>query len=252
MLQDDLQEFGMSEDEAKLYLICLELGGAFASSIAKKAGVARVNAYYLLDKLKEKGYVTQDTRNGVKFFIAEPPQVLVNKMEERYQKAKSLLPDLLSVTSDQAFKPVIRSYEGIEGIKNIFEQSLNSSSEIVGYTNLAALGKLLPDFLPNYTQRLVQNQIKTRWLSPSTEASREFLSQFYPENFPHELVEILFVNPKEFAFENQIAIFDNFVTIVSLNPNELMGISIESPVHAHTQKAIFNLSWLGATSFVAR
>ena len=60
------------------------------------------------------------------------------------------------------------------------------------------------------------------------------------------------MNPNEFAFENQISIYDNFVAIMSLNPDELTGVLIESAVYARTQKAIFDLSWLGATSFVAQ
>ncbi|MBU1935311.1 hypothetical protein KKF04_04605, partial [Patescibacteria group bacterium] len=61
-----------------------------------------------------------------------------------------------------------------------------------------------------------------------------------------------FINPKEFMFEYEINIYGDKVSIVSLNPNELMGMIIESPIYAKTQRAIFNLAWLGATSFIAR
>ena len=94
--------------------------------------------------------------------------------------------------------------------------------------------------------------MKARFLSPSTRRAREFLSTFYPKGFPEELVEILFVNPKEFDFENQISIYDNSVAIISLNPDELIGVLIESAVYAKTERAVFNLSWLGATAFVAQ
>jgi sugar-specific transcriptional regulator TrmB len=247
-----LMEFGLSTEEAKVYMTSLELGGSFASTIASKSKLPRVNVYYILEKLRQKGFITMNHKGKVKFFVAEPPQVLVNKMEERFKNAEKLLPQLLSLTNVHAFKPIIRSYEGIEGIKTIFEQSLNAKSEIMGYTNLEALGALLPEYLPNYTQKLVKKQTKTRWLSPSTPRARDFIQDFYPKKHPENLIEILFINPKEFAFENQISIFDNFVTIVSLNPDELIGLSIESPVYARTQRAIFNLSWLGATAFVAQ
>ena len=149
-----------------------------------------------------------------------------------------------------AFKPIIRSYEGLEGIKAIFDQTLEAKSEVLGYTNLK-LGELLPDYLPN-TRKLVRKNVKARFLSPSTPKSREFLATFYPKGFPQELVEILFVNPKEFDFENQISIYNNSVAIISLNPDELIGVLIESAVYAKTERAVFNLSWLGATAFVAQ
>jgi HTH-type transcriptional regulator, sugar sensing transcriptional regulator len=251
MLKDKLIDLGLSEEESKIYLTVLELGGSFASTIARKAKTPRVNCYYILEKLQKKGLITSNLKGNVKFFVAEPPQVLVNQMEDRYKDAQKLLPELLSITNTHAFKPIIRSYEGLEGVKTMFEHSLNAKSEIMGYTNLEALGELLPDYLPNYSKKVVKKKLKTRWLSPSSEKARNYISTFYPENYPKELVEILFVNPKEFGFENQISIYENFVAIVSLNKDELIGVLIESAVHARTQRAIFNLSWLGATAFVA-
>lgn len=252
MLSQQLLDFGLSEEESKVYLTVLELGGSFASTIAQKAKIPRVNCYYVLESLRKRGLITTNLKGNVKFFVAEPPQVLVNQMEQKYESAKKLLPELLSVTNIHAFKPIIRSYEGLEGIKTIFEQTLEAKSEVLGYTNLEALGNLLPDYLPGYTQKLVKRRIKTRLLSPSTEEARKFIHRFYPKKFPEELVEILFVNPKEFKFENQISIYDKKVAIMSLNPDELIGILIESDVYTRTERAVFNLAWLGATAFVAQ
>ncbi|MFT7184118.1 MAG: sugar-specific transcriptional regulator TrmB [Oceanicoccus sp.] len=252
MLERDLNTLGLNDEESKVYLTVLGLGGSYASTIANKAGVARVNCYYVLESLRKKGLITINLKENVKFFVAEPPQVLINQMEEKYNTARKLVPQLMALTSEHGFKPVIRTYEGVDGIKSIFDQTLSAESEVLGYTNLEALGELLPEYLPAYTEKLVKKKTKVRWLSPSSEKSREFLKTFYPKNFPPELVEILFVNPKEFAFENQIAIYDNKVAITSLNPDELIGVLIESSVYARTQRAVFNLSWLGATAFVAQ
>lgn len=252
MLSNRLQDLGLSQEEATVYLTVLELGGSFASVIARKAKIPRVNCYYVLENLRKRGLVTSNIKGSVKFFVAEPPQVLVNQMEQKFERAQNMLPELLSVTNIHSFKPIIRSYEGLEGIKTIFDQTLKAESEVLGYTNLEALGELLPDYLPAYTQKLVKRRIKTRFLSPSSDHAKQFLKRFYPKNYPEELVEILFVNPKEFKFENQISIFENSVAIMSLNPDELIGMHIESAVYARTQKAIYNLAWLGATAFVAQ
>ncbi len=252
ILKNRLQELGLSEEESRVYLTVLELGGAFASTIARKAQIPRVNTYYVLDQLQKRGLLTATLKGRIKFFVAEPPQVLINQIEERFERAKELLPELLSITNILAFKPTIRSYEGLDGIRSIFEQTLEARSEVLGYTNLESLGKLLPDYLPGYTQKLMRRRIKTRFLSPSSSEARQFVEKFYPKQYPEELVEILFVNPKEFAFENHICIYDNTVAIISLNPEELIGVVVESGVHARTQRGIYNLAWLGATSFVAQ
>ena len=89
-------------------------------------------------------------------------------------------------------------------------------------------------------------------LSPLSKPGLSYLKEYYPENFDPNLVEIFFINPKQFPFEYEITIYGNRVAIISLNPEELIGLIIESPVYAKTQRAIFNLAWLGATSFVVR
>ncbi len=253
MLISDLEEVGLTEEEAKVYLSLLELGSAYVSAIAKKAGVHRVGCYHTLGNLAEKGLVSSFTRNNIKHFAVQNPQILVNKVEERFLKAQKMLPELLSITNALAYKPKIHYYEGLEGIKNIFEDTLKAEKELLGYTNLAKLPDVVTEeFLRDYAKRKVEKKLKTRMLSPISKDALKYLGRYYPEGFDPNLVEILFVNPKEFMFEYEINIYENKVSLVSLNPDELMGMIIESPVYAKTQRAIFSLAWLGATSFVAR
>jgi hypothetical protein len=89
-------------------------------------------------------------------------------------------------------------------------------------------------------------------LSPHLPEALTYLQTYYPRGFDPNLVEILFVNPGEFPFEYEITIYGDKVAVLSLNPEERMGLIIESPVYAKTQRAIFQLAWLGATSFVAK
>ncbi|OIP81686.1 hypothetical protein COW94_00610 [Candidatus Peregrinibacteria bacterium CG22_combo_CG10-13_8_21_14_all_44_10] len=253
MHPSDLEDLGLTEEESKVYLALLELGNSYVSAIAKKASVHRVSCYHTLDNLVRKGIVSSFTKNKIKFFAIESPRILVNKLEEKYSKAKKLLPELLSITNSLVYKPKIQYYEGLPGIKNIFEETLGADKEMLGYTNLAALpGIITREYLRDYAARKIKKGIKTRMLSPVSDKAMTYLDHYYPKGFDRNLVEIFFVNPKEFMFEYEINIFGDRVSIVSLNPDELMGMIIESPIYAKTQRAVFNLAWLGATSFVAR
>ena len=253
MLSTDLMELGLSKKEADVYLAILELGGSYVSLIAKKAGINRVACYHTLGSLVRMGVVSSYTQNNLKYFSVESPQILVAKQKERYKKAENILPELLSITNALAYKPKIQYYEGIEGAKNIFEDTLNATDEIVGYTNLAKLPDVLTEeYLKDYAVLKTEKKIKTRMISPKFDEAIKYLGKIYPEEFDRNLIEILFVNPKQFMFEYEINIYGNKVSLVSLNPDELFGMIIESPTYANTQKAIFNLAWLGATSFIAK
>lgn len=251
-LTHELEELGLSTDEASIFVATLELGGGYASTIAKKTKIHRVNCYHLLEKLRKKGLILPVQRGKIQFFTAEPPQVLINQHEEKLKRARRLLPELLSITNTHPFKPKIRTFEGAEGIMAIFDQTLEAKGEILGYTNLEALGKLLPNYLPTYLQKSLQKKIKQRLISPKTDEATQFIDRYYPKDYSKELVEILFVNPHSFPFETHLSLYGNFVAIISLNPEEPIGVLIESVAHAKTQRTMFNLAWLGATSFVAQ
>lgn len=249
----DLYDLGLSETEAKVYLATLELGGSYVSQIAKKAGVNRVASYHTLDNLVKMGVVSTFTKDRLKYYSVESPRILVDKQKEKLEKAKKLLPELLSITNALVYKPKIQYYEGLQGIKNIFEDTLTAEGELLGYTNLGKLPTVITEeYTREYAQRKIAQGIKTRMLSPHSEAALNYLEEYYPQGFDPNLVEILFVNPKQFMFEYEINIYGNKVSIVSLKQSEMLGLILESPVYAQTQRSIFNLAWMGGTSFVAK
>lgn len=251
MIYPDFETLGLTEVEGKVYLALLELGGGYASGIAKRAKIPRVNCYHTLEKLTEKGLVSFITKENVRYFSAEPPERIVSSLEEKLRYAKGILPELLSMTNALTFKPKIKYFEGIEGVKNIMEDTLKAKTDLLGYSNLKGAADLFGPYIKEYAKQKMQKRLKTRIICPSSPEAFEYIKNHYPANFPLELIEILFVNPKEFWFEHEVTIYDDKVAVISLNNEEMVGMIFESSVYARSQTAIFNLAWLGASSFIA-
>jgi len=248
----DLLKLGLTNEEAKIYLACLEINGGPVSIIARKAGLHRVSCYHTLENLLEKRLLSQHNKNGVKCFAPEPPEQLEQLAKEKVNIAKGLLPELKSLASSLKFKPKIRFYEGRDGVERVFTESLSAEEEILGYTNLKIVTEFFPNFFRGYTHERLKKEIKTRYLSPNTVETVHVIDPFLPEKYDPNLIEILLVNKDQFPFENEVLIFGDTVGIVSLNPDELLGILVESSTFAQTMKAVFDLAWLGATAFVAK
>ncbi|MFA5842179.1 MAG: helix-turn-helix domain-containing protein [Candidatus Gracilibacteria bacterium] len=251
MIYPDFDRLGLSESEGKVYMALLELGGGYVSTVARQSKLPRVNCYHTLENLFKKGLVNFMTKNKVRFYSAEPPQKMVNMLEEKTTYARKLLPELLSVTNALAFKPKIKYFEGMDGVKTILEDTLTAKSEMLGYSNLKGAAELFGDYIKIYAQKKMKKRLKTRLICPSSKEAFEYTKRYYPTQFPEELIEILFINPREFWFEHEIMIYDNKVAVISLNKEELVGMIFESPVYARSQTAIFNLAWLGASGFIA-
>src|SRR3989338_6971833 len=87
-----LQACGFSEDEVRVYIATLELGADSITHIAKKAGIKRPKAYYVMDGLVKKGVVVKQPKNKRMLFSAEPPRKILEIMRSREAELEKALP----------------------------------------------------------------------------------------------------------------------------------------------------------------
>ncbi len=126
-IRDFLQEIGLSEKAAAVYLACLRLGQALAKDIARQAGLNRTTAYNLLLELRKMGVVSSYQKRGVTHFTAVSPdrlRDLLNKRIERQEQLKSLLgelmPELKALYGSHLKGASVQMYDGIESLSNIY------------------------------------------------------------------------------------------------------------------------------------
>src|SRR3989339_145845 len=244
----ELENLGLSKEEAKVYLAVLELKTSYVSLIARRAKVKRENCYYILDRLHKRGFVSYYLHKKIKYFSAESPKKFINYFEDKLFEARQIIPDLMMIHQSNVNRPKIHFFDGIEGVKTVFEEALETKEELLGYTDLRALQYLFPAYLEYYFDKIIEKKIKARLLSPTSDEALKFRDEYYKTEEAKELVEILFINPEEFTFKNQILIYENKVATISLKEEELIGVLTESTTIADTQRVIYNLAWLGATS----
>lgn len=178
-------------------------------------------------------------------YIAEEPEKIIhyaeNKIkdvEEKLKLARKLLPELKSIHKRKE-KPIVKFYEGKEGMIQAFEDTLTAKETIVGYACGEPMYKALPGYFPEYFKRRAAQGISARVIAPDTLRSRE-IARYDQE----ELRESRLVPKEKFDLAIEINIYDNKVMIVSWEEN--LGILIESKRIAEAEKRIFELVWKGA------
>src|SRR3990167_994305 len=100
-----LPELGLSEQESAVYLATLELGASSISDIAKRAGIKRPTAYYVIDGLMGKSLMSKAPRGKRTFYIAEPPRKLLTNVRAQEDKLLNILPRLESLQNSAGNKP---------------------------------------------------------------------------------------------------------------------------------------------------
>lgn len=252
-LTHSLATLGLTETEARVYTALLELGGDYVSNISRQSGVKRTNCYHALETLSEKGFVSITNKENSKYYIAEDPRRLLEEQKKKMKTAEFIMPDLLALrNTDTGFLPKMKYFEGKKAIQELLSKPLDCKVEILTYTNFKQAMDKFGDTLKNYLHEKAKRNIKARLISPYHKDAEDFIYKVFPKDYLTFSVQILFTNPKQFFLKNDVNIFEDKVSMISLDPKENIGVLIESEVYADTFRTIFNLSWLGATSFIAK
>jgi sugar-specific transcriptional regulator TrmB len=242
MLHRQLQDAGLNEIEAKIYLASLELGQTSASRIAKKAGIKRTTIYLSLENLMQKGLVSAIKKDGKNHYYAEDPRNLERIMEERKQKISSLIPQLLAFTSLIDNKPEIRYFEGEDGIKEVLMNSLEyMGQEVLMMFSESYQADFGDEFFDSqFRPERMKKKISARILAPHN-ANMLAAADINEKT----LRQMRFLPGELFKINIQMVLYGNSkVGIASFK--EKFALIIESPAIHDSFKSIFETMWASA------
>lgn len=237
MLLSTLRQIGLEEKQAKIYLACLELGETSIKDIAQKAEIKRTTIYDLIDEMINFGYIKATTRGKRKRFIASDPDELKIVLKKREALLDEMLPELKSLVSTSGIKPKMLFFEGLQGLREAYEDTLKiKNSTIQAWASediVKALGK---DWADDYIRRRTKKGIKMESIIPQTKLIKDFSSQDKVQNRKSKLVD-----PKKYLFNIEINIYGNKVAIMSAK-DKIAVIIISEPI-AIAMKMIFQMCW---------
>jgi HTH-type transcriptional regulator, sugar sensing transcriptional regulator len=237
-----LQSIGFQGKRAEVYLACLELGKATAYLISRKTNIKKPTVYDLVNDLMQEGILYKTIKNKVTYYYPSDPLALVNKTKEKTKQIESIMPFLQNLYTSSSVKPFIRYFEGKEGIKEIYEDTLRTLKK--GDIIYFFMGEGMIDYLPKYAREYVDRRVEKGIVSKGIFRRRSELQE-YLENNEKELRITKVLDEKKFPFSHEINIYKNKVAIATYG-NEMFGMLIESKEFYLAMKAIFDLAWIGA------
>lgn len=140
MFEKYLQEIGLSDKEAQVYVELLKTDHSSVLDLAKTTGIKRPTVYVVLTTLAEKGLVSETQIGKKTHYQAEPPERLESYLErqktvldEHTSRLKDVIPQLKSIQRASGAKPVVKYFEGKEGILSSYDEfvSIYKKGDIV-------------------------------------------------------------------------------------------------------------------------
>ena len=235
-LSEVLEKTGLSDKEAKVYLALLELGTASVEAIARKADTKRPTTYLILDELQRKGLVSLVPQTKKTLLTAETPEHLLSDLNRRQDLIRSFLPNLLALHNARKEKPQVQMFQGIEGVKLIY-QKIYEARGVWFFGTTREIAKLDPAWLAAFLRNMRENNIPVRDLLKRSKEDFEYAR--HAER--GKTYEIRFL-PAGLDFPNDNAIFGDHVVFFSFRP-QIFGVMIKSHDVAISLKSLYELAW---------
>lgn len=236
---------GMMEKQAKLYRLLLAEGEGRVSVIARKSGINRVNVYALLRDLATRGVVVEFEKDRVVYFRPEPPEKIIDIIEGRKRQMEvaktlgtDLLPQMTAAWKSAVGRPVVRYFEGEEGVKKVFEDVYApGKSEVIGCVGLEEPSHELYEHIIKRLMPLrIRRKIFARALNPDSPRAREL-----KQRDREQLREIFLCDPKRYPLPAEIDIYQDTVAFLSFERGDFVGVALENRAFATTMRSIFTL-----------
>ncbi|MFC1598760.1 TrmB family transcriptional regulator [Patescibacteria group bacterium] len=239
-LNEQLQSLGLNEKEAKVYLASLELGLTTIQNIAKKAGVKRSTVYEIIETLITQNLFTVIPKGKKRYFLAAEPTRLTELITQKQKALEQMMPELEALSKVSPIKPKIRFYEGEEGIKTVYADTIKEGQDILAFVSVSAAYKSpVIDYLTKqYVRQRSEHKIMAKVIAPDSE-----IAKTYKKRDDKEYRQSKLISEKDYPFSIEINVYGNKVAFISYNAEELMAVIIESKEIAKTMGLIHKFFW---------
>lgn len=243
---EQLQQLQLTQEEGKLYLELLR-GPNTHLRLSTITGINRTKVYRLVENLEKRSLISRRVDDRGTFLIAADPatlEVSIVTTEEQVKQQREIftqvLPLLESMKSQDNRSFVVRTYEKIEGLKQMCWHELKARGEL-----LSMGGQTIEELIENH-----------RWAEKHRNATVESGYQVR-EILNHDIDLPTFTNNAQYIqryhsrqlhsnhvyFNEQVIIYNDTVAIYHWREEQKVGVEIVSPSYANMMRNIFEHYW---------
>ena len=234
-----LKSIGLREEEARVYLACLELGPSSVWNIYLRCGLKRPTCYVILDDLLQRGLAYKSKDNKKTIYAVAAPMEIAKEFDRKREQFKANLGQFEAIKSKSNEKPEIRIFEGKNGIEQAYNISLEEpeGTEMLVCSNEMVLSAY-PDFFKSYIPERVRKRISIRMLLADTEVNRSHLHLDEAE-----LRQTRFLPKDKFDPRAETEIYNNKVVHIGYSDSSPFATIIESSTFSFDERQKFELLW---------
>ena len=237
-----LEALELSRQEARLYLLLIEFGSSPVGTLARKGEIKRTNLYNTLEKLSQKGVVSEYQKGHVRYFQAAEPEKLIKiqkqkkrNLEKSIKNLKEILPSLEAIKNPMVAPPKVRYFEGKSGLEKLLDQILTNES-FDAYFNTESAYNTFPKVVAGFLESGNQLKLPIREIMVNNKGAKQYIKKIQNPNHHYKLL------PKDKMIYTDTLIYGNKVAFISY-VGHTFGVVIESEDMVQSQKIAFEMMW---------
>lgn len=238
-----LRKAGLTESQAKGYLALIEYGSLTPVELAEKTDESRTNGYMICEKLESLGLATKKEAKKALYTPAHPSALetlaekrrkVVTRNEQEVKQGISPLIDMFYANTEM---PGTRTLQGIDGIKEVYADTLKTSQPIYLLRTTADGPSLGDDYFDNYRAARAKAGIHTYALTPMTEVSYAHMHSGDDEKMLYHRTPL---PDNAYTAPVEIDVYGSKVALIAFGDTQMATIVDSAPV-AEAMRQIIRL-----------
>lgn len=243
-IREELLKFGLEDEEVSIYLASLEIGPQPASIIAKRAGLKRGQTYNKLAILIHKGIMQEYIEKKIRLFTCFHPGNLISILEHNQQKIENqkkklveIVPLLMEIQNPMINQPKIKYFQGIEGVKEIYEDTIRTKNPIYAFGDFKYIFKeeSFRDWICDYAKRRSKKKVNYVGIINKSTLSDEAFKKKIARKRQMKMLENVDLSVEINIYGDKVAIISTY--------HDMVGLIIEDSYIAATFRNLHKAMW---------
>lgn len=229
-----LEHIGLTRNEAIVYVELLRTGSVLAKDLTKITNMHRTSVYGCLQRLHKKGLVSISSGNRKTYFEAVDPRKLLSLVQEREERLKSVLPELIKLKNTNFYsKHEVQYFKGRQGLKSIYDEILQAGDNYIGWGPEREIEAVMKYYFIHYVRERQKRKIHAKLVYFEDSRGEEYTKS--------PLVQIRYL-PQSYYEPTAHRVYGDNVAIILLE-QEPLCIVIRNKAIAQSYRKHFNIMW---------
>lgn len=229
-----LENMGLTNAEARVYLMLLKSGSSLAGKISRDTGIHRRSVYDAIERLIEKGMVSYIKTNNRKYFQAEDPKRFMDVLKEKEESIKAVLPELEGLRNFAPESKETTFYRGKFALRAIFDDQINEGKDILILGGSENVNDIMGFYFMHYDKERHKRKINVKIIFGESAKKSDYI-----KNIP--LADIRYI-PDRNSSPLAINVYGDKTAII-LWSHEPVGILIKEKAIAEGYRRYFEIMW---------